>query len=428
MRDFRLLSLVGALVFVGSGITSPVITIYLEALGASFAEISLILTTFTLTALLANYASGWLSDRLGRRKPMLIVGLLLLGLAYWWLASVPNATLAWPVRIVEGIGAGIYATISLAMMGDLLEHSERRGRNMGLFRGIGSASFALGAFAGGWFATRFGASSVFLLAAGCYVAAAACMLPVRDRKPGPAVTSGTHPAAPAGDHVADLAAGTTVPAEGSGTQPTAQPSLEPLGAPSGYGQRGLGLPAVFLLGVVAWTAAIGAAASMWPNAMSHLGYSQQAISSLWGLAALVEFPGMTAAGILSDSVGRAPLLAAGGFGVALVFLGYIFVAQWLPALIGVQVVRGLAYGSYMASAMTYAAEHGSRRTRGSVSGIYSAATGGGQLLGMLASGLIVQAFGFTTLFWLCALAALGGGFCFLSLRGHEKREKQVNQR
>jgi MFS family permease len=189
----------------------------------------------------------------------------------------------------------------------------------------------------------------------------------------------------------------------------------------------LGLPAVFLLGVVAWTAAIGAAASMWPNAMSHLGYSQQAISSLWGLAALVEFPGMTAAGILSDSVGRAPLLAAGGFGVALVFLGYIFVAQWLPALIGVQVVRGLAYGSYMASAMTYAAEHGSRRTRGSVSGIYSAATGGGQLLGMLASGLIVQAFGFTTLFWLCALAALGGGFCFLSLRGHEKREKQVNQ-
>jgi predicted MFS family arabinose efflux permease len=46
---------------------------------------------------------------------------------------------------------------------------------------------------------------------------------------------------------------------------------------------------------------------------------------------------------------------------------------------------------------------------------------------MLASGLIVQAFGFTTLFWLCALAALGGGFCFLSLRGHEKREKQVNQ-
>ena len=70
---------------------------------------------------------------------------------------------------------------------------------------------------------------------------------------------------------------------------------------------------------------------------------------------------------------HAPLLAAGAFGVSLVFLGYVFVAQWLPALIGVQVVRGLAYGSYMASAMTFAAEHGNRQTRGSVSGIYSAA-------------------------------------------------------
>jgi MFS family permease len=260
------------------------------------------------------------------------------------------------------------------------------------------------------------------------------MLPVRDRKPLAPGTAG-EPSNQASmtldlaDGTKDLApsAAKSAAPEGVGVSalaadPAGAAAIEPLGAPAGYGRRGLGLPSLFLLGVFAWTAAIGAAASMWPNAMSHLGYSQQAISSLWGLAALVEFPGMMAAGALSDSVGRAPLLAAGGFGVALVFVGYIVVAQWLPALLGVQVVRGLSYGSYMASAMTYAAEHGDRRTRGSVSGIYSAATGGGQLLGMLASGLIVQAFGFTTLFWLCALAALAGGLCFLSLRSHEKTE------
>jgi MFS family permease len=162
---------------------------------------------------------------------------------------------------------------------------------------------------------------------------------------------------------------------------------------------------------------------MWPNAMAHLGYSQQTISTLWGLAALVELPGMTGAGIASDAVGRAPLLAAGAFGVALVFLGYIFVAQWLPALIGVQIVRGLSYGSYMASAMTYAAEHGNRQTRGSVSGIYSAAAGGGQLAGTLTGGLVVQAFGFTSLFWLCTLATLVGGVCFLSLQRRERKQE-----
>ena len=45
---------------------------------------------------------------------------------------------------------------------------------------------------------------------------------------------------------------------------------------------------------------------MWPNAMAHMGYSQQTISSLWGLAALIELPGMTIAGALSDAIGRAP--------------------------------------------------------------------------------------------------------------------------
>ena len=62
MRDFYLLTLVSGLVFAGVGITSPVMTIYLESLGASFAQISLILTSFTLAALLANYTSGRLSD------------------------------------------------------------------------------------------------------------------------------------------------------------------------------------------------------------------------------------------------------------------------------------------------------------------------------------------------------------------------------
>lgn len=406
MRDFRLLTLVSALVFVGSGITSPVMTIYLETLGASYAQISLILTTFTLTALLANYGSGWLSDRVGRRKPLLVGGLLLIALAYFWLAGVPNATLAWPVRILEGVGSGIYGTLSLAMMGDLLERSGQRGRSMGIYRGLGSAAFAVGAVTGGWVATRISYPSVFLLVAGCFVAAAVVMLLVHDQGSAPGEVA--LPPQEQGGHAASVA---LHGAAGS----------EPLGAPAGYPARALGLPALFLAGVFIWTATIGAAASMWPNAMSHLGYDQQTISSLWGLAALVELPGMAAAGIVSDAVGRAPLLAAGGFGVAFVFLGYAFVAQWLPALIGVQAVRGVAYASYTASAMTFAAEHGDRRTRGSVSGVYSAATAGGQLTGMLVSGLIVQAVGFTPLFLICAGAALISGFCFLSLHARERK-------
>lgn len=363
------------------GLTMPVMTVYLETLGASFAAISLIMTSFTLTALLANYASGWLSDKVRRRKPLLVGGLLLIALAYVGLGRVLDATQAWPLRILEGIGSGAYGTLSLAMMGDLLEDSSRRGRSMGLLRGLGSVAFAVGAVIGGWFSTRFSTPFVFMAAGGCYAAAALVMTAVHEHH----------------EHHRPPAAG----------------EREPLGAPTGY--SGLGLPLLFLTGVFLWTSAVGAFTSMWANAMKHAGYSQQAISTLWALAASIELPGMTIAGFISDLVGRTPLLAVGGVGIALVFGAYIFVIQWLPAVIAAQVGRGLSYGSYLANAMTYTAEHSNRFTRGSVSGVFSAATGGGQLVGMLAGGFIVQAFGFTTLFSLCSLAGLTAAVCFILL-------------
>ncbi|MBK8050574.1 MAG: MFS transporter [Anaerolineales bacterium] len=382
MRSTRLLTLVGALFFVGVGLTSPAMTLYLEDLGASFRQISLILTSFTLTALISNYASGYLSDRLGRRKPLLVGGLLLMGVAYVWLARVPTANLAWPVRILEGIGTGAYATLSLAMMGDLLQHSTRRGRGMGLFRGVGSFSFAMGAFAGSWVGARYATPAIFMLAAAFFVAAALIALLVSEVRPETSAAT-----------FAEKTPAAALPVEGPAQ-----------------------LPRPFLAGVVLWTTAVAATVSMWPNAMSHLGYSNQAISALWGLAALVEFPGMQGAGILSVSIGRAPLLAAGAWGIALTIVGWIFLAKWLVPLIGVQIVRGLAYGSYMASAMTFAAEHASQATRGSVSGVFTAASSAGQLAGVLAGGFIVEALGFNALFVICAVVSAISGVLFWGLR------------
>jgi len=384
MRDLRLLTVVSALTFAAMGLTMPVMTVYLETLGASFAAISLIMTSFTLTALLANYASGWLSDKVRRRKPLLVGGLLLMALAYIGLGRVLDAAQAWPLRILEGVGSGAYGTLSLAMMGDLLEDSSSRGRSMGLLRGLGSVAFAVGAVTGGWLSTRFSAPFVFVAAGGCYAAAALVMAVVHERR----------------------------------HQPTPSGEREPLGAPTGY--TGLGLPLLFLTGVFLWTSAVGAFTSMWANAMKHAGYSQQAISTLWALAASIELPGMTIAGAISDLVGRTPLLAVGGLGIALVFGSYIFVIQWLPAVIAAQVGRGFSYGSYLANAMTYTAEHSNRYTRGSVSGVFSAATGGGQLVGTLAGGLIVQAFGFTPLFALCSLGGLIAAACFVLLHRTEQ--------
>ena len=127
-------------------------------------------------------------------------------------------------------------------------------------------------------------------------------------------------------------------------------------------------------------------------------------------------------GYLSDLAGRVPVLMVGSLGVALVMLGYMTVAHRLPLLVGVQTIRGVAYASHMATAMTFAAELGDRRTRGSNSGLFNAASGSGQLLGLLMGGTLAQNWGFEAMFGACAVAALLSGACFWMLRHYNSDE------
>jgi MFS family permease len=184
------------------------------------------------------------------------------------------------------------------------------------------------------------------------------------------------------------------------------------------------LPVLFLVGVFLWMGAHMGASSMWPNYMSDLGYTNSAISSLWGWAALVEAPAMLAVGRLSDLFGRAPLLAAGAWGMVGVQLGYVTLATVLPALLGLQLLRGLAYAAYTATAMTFAAEHGDRQTRGRNSGLFNSVSSAGQLAGLLLAGVMADARGFSFMFGVFATAMLVSGVCFLALR-HQTRAVPV---
>ncbi|MBX2999031.1 MAG: MFS transporter [Caldilineaceae bacterium] len=376
MHNFRLLTLIFGLVYVTIGVGSPLMTLYLEELGASYARISLMMTTVAATALVSNYYWGRLSDRVGRRKPFLIGALIALIFSYTALSRVPNATWAWPILVINGAALAAYTTPSLALIGDLLADSPNRGRQMGIYRGIASLTFAIGAVTGGRIADATSIATALAICAGFYAAALLVTFLLGEAK-------------------------------------AVQKQIEATTTPIPAEER---VPKLFLAGVALWIAGIGAAISMWPNYMSSLGYSKSTISALWGWAALWEVPGMVLVGHLSDLFGRVPLLAAGGLGIGLVLTGYIVLSSFLPGLIGVQFLRGFAYASYTASAMTFAAEWGSARSRGHNSGIYNAATGGGQLLGTLMGGTLAQLFGFQALFAVCACLSVASALCFWQLR------------
>jgi MFS family permease len=155
--------------------------------------------------------------------------------------------------------------------------------------------------------------------------------------------------------------------------------------------------------------------------MGSLGYTKTDNGLLWGLTALVEFPAMWFSGALSDKWGRAALLIVGGAGISLTNWGYMTLAGVFPFLIGIQLVRGIGYGSYTSNAMTFAAESGDPAQRGSRSGLFNATMSAGQLLGSLLGGTLVQHFDFRTLYAVCATLA----FCAaLSFYGLHRRSRE----
>jgi DHA1 family multidrug resistance protein-like MFS transporter len=397
VNSILLLTVIIALVFAAMGMSSPLITLYLEGLGADYQHISLIMATAAAMALVSNYAWGRVSDWLGRRRPLIAGGLAGGAVAYALLSGVTSPNLAWAVRMWEAFSLAAYTTTSLALMGDLLaaqpaRATTRRGMRMGTYRGIGSFAFAVGAVAGGNLADQYSLRLTFGLCAGLYALAALCALALRETR-----------------ELTGRFAGKPV---NSPPPETAEQS----------NQR---LPWPFLAGVFLWMTGLMASASMWPNFMARLGYSKGAISSLWGFAALVEAPSMRLVGYLSDLAGRVPVLMVGSLGIALAMLGYMTVARRLPLLVGVQAVRGVAYASHMATAMTFAAELGDQRVRGSNSGLFNTASGGGQLLGLLLGGTLAQNWGFEVMFGACAVAALLSGVCFWMLRYYSSQARTV---
>ncbi len=384
MNSIRLLTLISAIFYVAIGISSPLITLYLQSLGASYAQISLILGSVVITTFFANYLWGWLSDRIGRRKPLLITGLLILATSFFLLSWAPSGNFAWAARIFEGTGTAAYGTLSLAIMGDLLEQEQQKGRRMGIFRGLGSFGFFLGAIIGGRLADATSIATTLMLCSGIYLLVACVALAIRE------VRSSTN--------------GSIVERQ--------LPTLNPRAILTNLQS----LPILFLLGVLLWTAAHSASASMWPNYMQTFGYSKTASSSLWGLAALVEFPAMIGAGMLSDIIGRAPLLIAGASFISLTNLGYLFLAGIFPLLLVTQVFRGFGFGSYTTTAMTFATEHSVQTNRGSKSGLFGTVSSAGSLLGSSLGGTLVQLAGFHFLYGVVAGLAFCSAICFGLLR------------
>ena len=155
---------------VAYSIAVPVLPDFTRRLGASPTMIGLLFASFGVTVLAVSLPMGALSDRMGR-KPPLVLGLLALAASTVMFAFAERLPALFAARLVQGAADAVTWVVGFALLADLYGPAER-GRMMGLVMSGTTFGFMIGPTAGGWLYEKGGTEVPFLSVAALAVVAA----------------------------------------------------------------------------------------------------------------------------------------------------------------------------------------------------------------------------------------------------------------
>jgi MFS family permease len=345
----------------------PIVAVNEFGIGSAFAVLSFV-ATFGLTKALSNVAAGWLMDRRGRRRTLIIgwllglpVPFLILWAQSWWWIVGANALL--------GVNQGLTWSTTVVMKIDLVG-PRRRGFAMGLNEFAGYVAVAIAAFGSGLAATQFGlrAGPAYLGLAICTMGILLSVLFVRE-------TSA---------HV-ELE-------EANLSRVDARPRLSQLLRQSVWSDRTL-----FSLSQAGFMNNLndGLAWGIFPLLFVAAGLSVRELGAMvaiypatWGICQL-------GTGELSDRWGRRWLIVAGMIiqGLALVAVALMHGSlAWSIALVALGIGTALVYPTLLAAVGDVARPS----WRGAMVGVYRLWRDLGYVAGALLAGVLADAFGVAT--------------------------------
>ena len=363
----------------------PLLPVYLtERLRTSVVSLGLIEGVAEATTSVLRIVSGWLADRTGRRRALIIAGYTvssltkpLIGIAASWLQVLA-------LRGADRFGRGIRGAPRDALLAGLASADER-GRVFGFHRAMDHA----GAIAGPLLASLFlfiwpdRYPTLFLLTAIPGALVVILVLRVREIAGGSNVDA-------------------TVTAERNPSTVARSDTLPPLF------RRYLIVLLIFTLG--------NSTDVFLLLRLSHLGVATVWLPMLWAALHAIKAGASLGGGRAADRFGRSQTIAAGWVIYAIVYAGFA-VADRMEAVVALFLVYGLYFGLAEAAEKALVADLAPVALRGRAFGWYAAATGIGSLAASLLFGMLWRAFGAAVAFTFGAVAALVASvLLFLTVR------------
>lgn len=161
---------------IGNSILFIVLPIFVSKLPAPWipfpetVRVGLLISVFGLVNSILQPFAGAFIDRIGRRKPFILGGLILMALATLGFVLVGRFTSLLLMRSLQGIGVALTIPAALALMTGSSQ-KETRGGSMGIYTTSRMVGFAAGPLLGGALYDKFGFNAAFFAGAGFIVIA-----------------------------------------------------------------------------------------------------------------------------------------------------------------------------------------------------------------------------------------------------------------
>lgn len=154
----------------------PTLPPYILSLGGGEYQVGLIVSAFSLAAVLVRPVSGkWIDT--GRQKKLLLGGAVVyMGTSVLYMIT-RDLRLLWCVRFMHGLGMGAYSTAANCLAADLAP-SSRRGEALGYLLLATSLAMAIGPAVGLYVVNRCSYLALFATSAALAAAAYLCLLPI----------------------------------------------------------------------------------------------------------------------------------------------------------------------------------------------------------------------------------------------------------